>query len=511
MADCKAWRLPKVFDITQGEIVITFADMKVIDGKVTGKAHFWDNSQELVPMIWGDVTGTFDGISFSLDIQWQGGPNGHYTGYVFGDGNIEGVTWDNNIRGERPIVNWSSSSIKFICARNNRCTQYAAIAKKQNDENIARGCGFIGAPRWDSNEENQANWCMSVDPSLPQVEDSERQRDLRDNCHPKKSASCAKACHSPSARPGIETSLPPDLFVLQPKAVHAGCFGGMMMNAAGRCACPGDSLWQGRICRVSAAKIDAVPSVGVPPSSVVPVPVTPRLPDATQVRTCPAERPNGVAPNCCPLYTVFRGGVCVRTGQTPRSDADKVQVQLCPSDRPVGAPPNCCPRDTTFDGRACVRAAPMQIPKTGGSAGSDKVQARGCPSERPVGSWPNCCPEGTSYANGRCLRKAQTQAPQQQPNVCPPDRPVGTYPNCCPPGTTYTNAGCAGGGYNTSREPPPRNSTKGKVEQVPRPQKIPPIDITPRQQCPSYQIGAWPNCRCPKGLMGPKCDQPVVN
>ncbi len=335
--------------------------------------------------------------------------------------------------------------------------------------------------------------------------------------------SCRGACHSPTARPDIKTPVDLGGIFVQPGVVHAGCFGGMMMNAAGRCACPEGTLWQGRACAPSALLIDAVPLRVVPPTSVRPAIEPPRLPSTTQARTCPAERPNGVPPNCCPLYTSFRDGVCVRAAppqQVPRtrvdvgtSGSDKVQARVCPPERPVGTPPNCCPAETVFNGQVCLRAAAQQMPRTGGSAGtsgSDKVQARGCPSERPVGSWPNCCPEGTSYANGRCLRKAQTQAPQQQPNVCPPDRPFGTYPNCCPPGTTYVNGACTGGGYNTSRDPPPFNSTRGKVEQVPSSKFPVPTqrqpDVMTKPKGPIFQVP-----KCPKGLTGPNCDQPVVN
>ena len=72
--------------------------------------------------------------------------------------------------------------------------------------------------------------------------------------------------------------------------------------------------------------------------------------------------------------------------------------------------------------------------------------------------------------------------------ACPPDRPVGTYPNCCPKGTIYTKDGCAGGGFNTSREPPARDSTRGKVEQFPKPNACP----------PDRPIGKPPLC-CPVG------------
>ena len=375
---------------------------------------------------------------------------------------------------------------------------------------------------------------------------------------------CMNACHSPSARPEFQTPIDLGGIFVKPDAVHAGCRGGMMMTALGRCACPEGTSWQSRLCAPSAA---FTPLPADQPSVVLPAKEKPGLPDTTQVQACPAERPNGVAPNCCPLYTVFSGGVCVRTSQTPRSDTDKVQVRACPPERPIGTPPNCCPQGTAFDGKVCMRDAPMQVPKTGGdvgTSGTDKVQARACPSERPVGSWPNCCPSSTSFVDGKCLRKAETQTQQQQPQhqptvcpptrpvgtypnccpagtiytngacvgggistsreppadgkplpkdtgpliepgtkvgpilrkVCPPDRPVGTYPNCCPKGTTYVNGACAGGGFNTSREPPPRDPTKGKVEQVPKSPDVNKSDILTR---PSGNFGDVLKKQCPPG------------
>ncbi len=316
---------------------------------------------------------------------------------------------------------------------------------------------------------------------------------------PRPVTTCVNACHSPSARPELQTPIDLGGIFIKPDAVHAGCLGGMMMNAAGRCACPEGTLWQNRYCAPLAIIDSVAPSVVQPTS---PATEKPRLPDTMQVQACPAERPNGVAPNCCPLYTVFSGGACVRTSQTPQSDADKVQVRACPPTRPIGTPPNCCPLDTTFDGKVC-----MQIPKTGENAGtsaSDKVQARACPSERPVGSWPDCCPNGTSFVDGKCLRKAQTQTPQQQPqqqpNVCPPTRPVGTYPNCCPAGTIYTNGACAGGGFNTSREPPADGKAlpKDTGPLIEPGTKVGPIL---RKVCPPDRpVGTYPNC-CPKGTI----------
>ena len=89
---------------------------------------------------------------------------------------------------------------------------------------------------------------------------------------------------------------------------------------------PQNTHWRGRACTPSAAIGDAVPPPVVQPGSVRPSMEPPRLPGPT-AQACPPERPDGLAPNCCPRYTFFSGGVCVRTSQTSRSDSDKVQVR----------------------------------------------------------------------------------------------------------------------------------------------------------------------------------------
>lgn len=53
----------------------------------------------------------------------------------------------------------------------------------------------------------------------------------------------------------------------------------------------------------------------------------------------------------------------------------------------------------------------------------------------------------------------------------------------------------------------------GDARREPRPSKL---DAMTREApafaiCAKFQVGPWPDCKCPKGLTGSKCDQPVVN
>ena len=162
-----------------------------------------------------------------------------------------------------------------------------------------------------------------------------------------------------------------------------------------------------------------------------------------------------------------------------------------------------------------MRKAQTQTPQQ-----QPQQQPNVCPPDRPVGTYPNCCPPGTIYANGACagggintsreppadgkplpkdtgpLTDPGTKVGPILRKACPPDRPVGTYPNCCPKGTTYVNGACAGGGFNTSREPPPRDPTKGKVEQVPKSPDVNKSDILTR---PSGNFGDVLKKQCPPG------------
>ena len=331
----------------------------------------------------------------------------------------------------------------------------------------------------------------------------------------------------------------------------------MELTKEGRCACPAGTSWDGRSCATAQqcpagttgtypncqqgtggtnktkAGEDTCPAnrpVGTPPNC---------CPTGTEFKkgkcravvtppqTCPADRPVGTPPNCCPTGTEFKKGKC-RSVETP--------AQTCPADRPVGTPPNCCPAGTEFKKGKC---RPIEMPQ------------QTCPPDRPIGTPPNCCPQGTAYNNGMCRsttcppgtvgvppicipqkqkkQKPQEQAPEQHqcpdgyrvldkpnkygaycepieqaPPQCPADRPVGTPPNCCPQGTHFTEGSC----YPLTCSP---GWTGSPPHCQPPPTQQAPAQTGPAPKCPSYMVGTPPNCYCPSGTTGDRCQSPVVH
>ena len=88
-----------------------------------------------------------------------------------------------------------------------------------------------------------------------------------------------------------------------------------------------------------------------------------------QPKVCPPDRPIGTYPNCCPSGTIFANGTCARIGggaypsrdpANPSRDPDRGKVDqvpkpnVCPADRPVGDYPNCCPSGYTPMAKGCV-------------------------------------------------------------------------------------------------------------------------------------------------------------
>ena len=312
---------------------------------------------------------------------------------------------------------------------------------------------------------------------------------------------------------GINTTPGPTPPVITPPPVvtapPASCTAGMILTAAGLCACPpamkfsnGKCVGQGGI-----NKID--PTVD---EDSKPRPQSPSCPDGFV----------GTPPKCCPRGTQFRDGACRGPQETP-------PVRTCPQGF-VGTPPKCCPRGTQFRDGAC-RGPQATTPV-------EKTRPKVCPSNRPVGAFPNCCPVKTTFKNGRCVSTAtappQVRCPEgtilvngqcrrvaiptpttpTPPQKCPPSAPEGTPPNCrCPAGTVSREGFCrpATCPPNMTGVPPncnricPAGTVNRNQECVPVPQPGPvgpspkPVPQEPqRTPCPPGWDGDFqPNCAKP--------------
>lgn len=211
-------------------------------------------------------------------------------------------------------------------------------------------------------------------------------------------------------RPGFATdcaSIPVKIAIpTLPKA----CFGDMVLTN-GICVCPAGTKWNGKIC-------DGTGGLNMS----APIPDTP---EPVNAKVCPADRPLGTYPNCCPRGTVFSKGKCVLLKAKPvicgnNQVLDKA-ANKCVA---VKAKPVVCGNNQILDKKTnkCVRR---------------KKTAEVCPADRPVGNYPNCCPEGTEFRNGKCRPPRQ-----EQEKFCDGDRPNGIYPNCCPDGYQYARGKC---------------------------------------------------------------------
>ena len=365
---------------------------------------------------------------------------------------------------------------------------------------------------------------------------------------------CVRVTRMPPLTPGIA----------QPQT----CPDGSKVRPGATCPCPAGQVLVRGVCRQRYTDPPRCPTglIGTPPNCTCP-------PGQVLTRTgqcradlvlgCPADRPVGKPPYCCPRGTQYINGSCRSGAPTPppppqqqvcaagmvgtppnctcppgqvltRTGQCRADLVLgCPADRPVGKPPYCCPRGTQYINGSCRSSAPTPTPPpqqqvcAAGMVGTPpnctcppgQVLTRtgqcradlvlGCPADRPVGKPPYCCPRGTQYINGSCRSSASptpTPPPQQQvcargmvgkpPNcICPPgqvltrtgqcradlvvgcpaDRPVGKPPYCCPRGTQYINNSC-----RSSASPTP----------TPPPQQ---------QACTGGRVGRPPNCNCPPG------------
>lgn len=196
------------------------------------------------------------------------------------------------------------------------------------------------------------------------------------------------------------------------------CLRGMIRTTGGYCRCPAGMRWNGSWCRRYGTSAPKPPPATSPARSTT----TPPAP-------CPASRPVGSSPNCCPSGTVFSDGVCRRLakpttstaggGSSTSSGAGNISssgggtIGTCPRSRPVGAYPHCCPRGMIYRGHMCRhdfsrKTAPAgKDGGTGGASGVNSGNTDPCPASRPVGAPPNCCPSGTIFAGGACRRLAK--------------------------------------------------------------------------------------------------------
>ncbi|RUU14260.1 hypothetical protein EOD23_01680 [Mesorhizobium sp. USDA-HM6] len=341
------------------------------------------------------------------------------------------------------------------------------------------------------------------------------------------------------------------------RASPATCKFGMALASNGLCACPTNSRWTGKACEAGPggggfnASMQPAPSAGTGGASMS------RQPPVEQAKACPAGRPIGTYPNCCPQGTEYRNGKCrytqappvevkcggglvkdARTGKcvacqrgthaqgkvcVPDRVKQQKQTPVCPADRPVGAYPNCCPQGTEYRNGKCRFTKPAKItchrgqvfdPATGACIDRAPVEERACPTDRPIGTYPNCCPDGYEFMRGACRRFREQRQEQQQ--YCPSDRPNGTYPNCCPNGYEFRGHRCRkafdqqqGGanppptqqhdcppGYRTLSKP---NKYGAYCEQIPVDQPAPPPPPPP--QCTGGKVAASTGgCVCPGGM-----------
>jgi hypothetical protein len=243
------------------------------------------------------------------------------------------------------------------------------------------------------------------------------------------------------------------------------CFSNMVRTAGGRCACKPGTKWRGIRCEAAIA-IPAGPYRT--PGDVM---VKPGGGLGAIVTHCRWPRPVGRWPKCCPYGTQYRAGACRRafsTREVPRPKVTPRPLPIprpapggpvsCPAMRPVGTPPYCCPSGTRHIGGMCRRIArpvPGGTPPTPGGAGGGGGPVS-CPPTRPVGRPPYCCPTGMRYLGGACRRPTPTPLPAPSGGgtipgsgagggsggVCPPGRPVGRPPYCCPAGSRYERGAC---------------------------------------------------------------------
>ena len=204
----------------------------------------------------------------------------------------------------------------------------------------------------------------------------------------------------------ITKPAPAPLPVLEPPA--ATCAPGMVLvNDA--CACPPGTKLKGKICDGTGGinKTAPLPKPDAPaPAKAKPAPVKcgkNQVLDKAQNR-CVAAKPV----KCRDNQVLDRAtGKCVV----------RKERKVCPADRPVGRYPNCCPEGTEFRRGKCRRSVQEQEQQ------EQREEQRFCEGDRPNGIYPNCCPFGAEFRRGRC-RRIEVEQPQPQTEQ-PVDRDCG--------------------------------------------------------------------------------------
>lgn len=270
--------------------------------------------------------------------------------------------------------------------------------------------------------------------------------------------------------------------------VAATCAGGMVLTE-GACACPQFMRWNGSKC-VGTGGINTTPLPNDPSDDVA----------------IPRPRPTKTPTIECPRNADLRNGSCVcrdgfeqvrRVCRPIREQAPppKQERKQCPADRPVGEFPRCCPQNAQFRGGQCRCLPGLQF---------RRGQCVAAQQPRPQ---PESCPQGQVFINGQCRRLA-VPTPQPKPpnrNCGPGYRPLekpnkygafcepipsqqkcpagwtGTAPNCQPPKVVYPPCPPGWSGPPGNCKPP-----------VARPAPSAP---TP-QRCGNGFSGFKPNCTC---------------
>jgi hypothetical protein len=328
--------------------------------------------------------------------------------------------------------------------------------------------------------------------------------------HPSQAGS-ASACATVSANPtgtggtngNTQPTKPPPG---NPTRTPTACFGNMVPDGNGNCACPPNTPWNGKECSAGSGGWNGSRPIVLPcpkgtsgtypdcqPSRIPSTSITPNKP--LPVIKCPAGT-TGTYPDCKVKPSGSGGAYPSKPGN---------EVLKCPAGT-TGQYPDC----------KLVRKTAPKTDKTGpGSGGAYPIQPQTnkpaakplCPTGthgrypdcRPdrvqpprqcangmVGTYPDCmCPDGTRYSR-------QTRSCVAPPRRTCPEGTYGRYPRCAPNEPGQGSGGSNGTTPSVDCPPPGHLSRSGQCIQ-PAPQPTTP------QTCRGGMVGTPPNCACPDG------------